>query len=100
MDNKSISNFSAVVSIVGAVALFAFLGLQLPILFWLSLGGGVIGGALGFIAGRSGANTANRAGLWVGVLVVVACALLVSFFSFSVERKTIEQVEVVEAPSA
>jgi len=97
--NRGLSMVSGVISLVGAIALVGFLMEPLDGRFFLAaLGGGGLGALIGFLAGRSGANTWNGIGLWLGTIVVVACGALYVFLSPG-EITTTEVMEVTEVPA-
>lgn len=86
-DNKIASAISAALSIVGLVLLLSvFAGVWNysvgPTIFIASLVAGAAGAISGFMARRSGANTLNTAGLWLGLLDVAAAMLLMAFYTF------------------
>ena len=85
--NKAISMISAALSVLGLLFLVSvFAGIWNysvgPTIFIVSGISGVAGALGGFIARRSGANSLNSSGLWLGVLVVVAVVLLSMFYTF------------------
>ncbi len=86
-ENKIVSAISAALSIAGLVLLMSvFAGVWNysvgPSIFIASLIAGAAGAISGFMARRSGANTLNAAGLWLGILGAAAAVLLMAFYTF------------------
>ena len=81
--NRPLSIVAAVASIAGLILLGWFL-LEPDGPSWrflASIVAGAVGAVLGFVDGRSGRNTANRIGLYLGVAVVVADILIVTWLT-------------------
>lgn len=84
--NKSVSLVAAIASGLGALAFVSVLigAWNYSVagnIFFASGALGAIGAIAGFVASRSGRNTLNALGLWLGLAVLIAVVGYATFFT-------------------